>query len=129
MYFPAESLSFSHNPCVPFHFHLYLSQPSRTCYPASMIILDQTMLQTFAFGEEPIDHFYCLVDRIIRPDGIDLFSLLLTDPRNIDQQILEPDCLLMFKGDEIGSLIARGYLDRDNLHESMFHLAKKEGVL
>lgn len=91
--------------------------------------LDQTMLQTFEFGEEPIDHFYCLVDRNIRPDGIDLPSLRMTDPRNIDQQFRENGCLLMFTGDEVGSLIARGDLDQDNLHETIFDLAKKEGVL
>lgn len=91
--------------------------------------IHQTMLQTIELGTEPADIFYCLIDKTVRPEGMNLESLRLTDPRNIDQQFRENGCLLMFTGDEISSLIARGDLNPENLHESLFSLAQKEGVI
>lgn len=90
---------------------------------------ENTTLQLIEFGEKPSDKFYCLVDLNISPDGMDVDKLKLTDPRNFDLEFRESGCLMMFTGDEIQELINRGDLDEKNLHDSLFRLAQKEGVI
>lgn len=90
---------------------------------------DQTFLQKIEFGEEPEDIYYCLIDKKISPDGLNVEKMRLTDPRNIDRQFREQGCLLMFTGDEIASLINRGELDAENLHQSLFETAVKENII
>lgn len=89
----------------------------------------ETTLQLIEFGEQPEDKFYCLVDLNISPHGMDVEKLKLTDPRNFDLEFRESGCLMMFTGDEIEELISRGDLDEDNLHDSLYDLAIKEGVI
>ncbi len=89
----------------------------------------KTTLQLIEFGEQPEDKFYCLVDLNISPDGMDVEKLKLTDPRNFDLEFRESGCLMMFTGDEIEELISRGDLDENNLHDSLYDLAIKEGVI
>lgn len=88
-----------------------------------------TNLQRIDFGEEPADQYYCLVNLKISPDGLDLAKMRLTNPRNIDQEFRQQGMLMMFTGEEIESLINRGDLDRDKLHESLYQLALEEGVI
>lgn len=91
--------------------------------------LDQTFLQKIEFGEEPEDIYYCLMDKKISPDGLNVDKMRLTDPRNIDRQFREQGCLLMFTGDEIASLINRGELDGDDLHKTLFNTAVRENII
>lgn len=88
-----------------------------------------TDLEIIKFGDQPEDIFYCLVDLRISPNGLDVEKLKLTDPRNFDHQLRESGCLLMFTGQEIESLINRGDLSRENLHQSLIKRAVAEGVL
>lgn len=90
-------------------------------------IYERISLEVIEFGDEPEDRFYCLVDLKISPDGLNIEKLKLSDPRNFDQRLKESGCLMMFTGDEIGSLTARGDLDSDNLHHSLIDLSLKEG--
>ncbi|MCC5914186.1 MAG: hypothetical protein JJU46_07395 [Balneolaceae bacterium] len=95
-----------------------------------MMKLKQTSLQVIEFGEEPEDHFYCLVDLKISPDGIDVNKLRLVDPRNFDAEFRDSGCILMLTGDEISSLVGRGDLEGgDKLHESLYTLAVEEGII
>ena len=91
--------------------------------------LNQTFLQKIEFGDEPEDIYYCLIDKKISPDGLNVDKMRLTDPRNIDAQFREQGCLLMFTGDEIASLVARGELDGDDLHKSLFSTAIRENII
>jgi|GEM_PF-225341 len=91
--------------------------------------LNQTFLQKIQFGDEPEDIYYCLIDKKISPDGLDVDKMRLTDPRNIDRQFREQGCLLMFTGDEIASLINRGELDAEKLHQSLFETAVRENII
>lgn len=91
--------------------------------------LAQTKLQTIHFGDEPADIYYCLIDKRISPNGMDIDTLKLTDPRNIDRQFKDSGCLLMFTGEEIESLVNRGEADAENLHASIFELAKEEKIV
>lgn len=91
--------------------------------------MKNTKLEVVKFGSEPEDTFYCLVDLNRSPDGLDVESLKLSDPRNFDQTLRESGCLMMFTGDEMEELIRRGDVDGDHLHESLVELAKKEGEL
>lgn len=91
--------------------------------------LKNTKLQRIDFGDEPADRYYCLIDLKVSPDGLDLTKMRLTDPRNIDEQFRQHGMLMMFTGEEIESLINRGDLDRENLHESLYQLALNEGVI
>jgi len=91
--------------------------------------IDQTILQTFEFGDTPEDTFYCLVDLQVSPNGMDVEKMRLSDPRNIDLQFREKGCLLMLNGEELEEIIRRGDADRDNLHESIYQLASEEGIV
>lgn len=91
--------------------------------------LKDTKLQRIDFGEEPADQYYCLVNLKVSPEGLDLAKMRLTNPRNIDQEFRQHGMLMMFTGEEIESLINRGDLDRDKLHESLYNLALEEGVI
>ena len=90
-------------------------------------IYEQISLEVIEFGEQPEDIFYCLVDLKISPDGLNISKLKISDPRNFDQRLKESGCLMMFTGDEIASLTARGELDKKNLHQSLIDLGLKEG--
>jgi hypothetical protein len=91
--------------------------------------MKETKLEVIEFGDEPEDKFFCLVDLDVSPDGLDVSSLKLSDPRNFDQTLRDSGCLLMFTGDEMSSLINRGDIDPDNMHDSLVDVAIKEGVL
>ncbi|MDX1640720.1 MAG: hypothetical protein R3220_03425 [Balneolaceae bacterium] len=88
-----------------------------------------TKLQKIEFGDEPADQYYCLIDLKVSPDGLDINKMKLTDPRNIDQEFRNHGVLMMFTGEEIESLINRGDLDREKLHESLYERALGEGVI
>lgn len=91
--------------------------------------VSDTKLQTIEFGEEPEDIYYCLIDSRVSPDGLDIEKMRLSDPRNIDDEFRKQGCLMMFTGDEIEELVRRGDLDRSELRDSLYELAKREGVI
>lgn len=91
--------------------------------------MKKTKLEVIEFGDEPEDIFYCLVDLDVSPEGLDVSSLKLSDPRNFDKTLRDSGCLMMFTGDEMSSLISRGDIDPDNMHESLVDVAVNEGVL
>ena len=94
-----------------------------------MLPFDKTTLQIIEFGNEPEDKFYCLINLNVSPTGMNIEKLRLTDPRNFDLQFRESGCLLMFTENEIEELIQRRDIDRDSIHESLYGLARKEGIL
>ena len=91
--------------------------------------LEHTSLQKIEFGNEPYDIFHCLVDVRVSPGGLDINKMKLTDPRNIDQQFREAGCILLLTGEEVNELTKRGDLSSEKMHESLFELAVKEGVI
>ncbi|WP_242979013.1 hypothetical protein [Rhodohalobacter mucosus] len=91
--------------------------------------MKKTALQIIEFGNLPEDQFYCLINLNISPDGMNIEKLRLTDPRNFDLQFRESGCLLMLTEDEIEELIRRKEIDRDSIHESLYKLARQEGVI
>lgn len=94
-----------------------------------MIPINQTGIEELSFGEEKEDIFHILVNKNISPDGIDLEKLRLADPRNFDAALSSAGCIIMLNETEIDELSRRGELDRENLHQSLYELAKQEGVL
>lgn len=94
-----------------------------------MLKLENTGLEEFSFGDNPDDRFYILVNKKISPDGIDADKLSKADPRKFDQVLNDMGCILMLNGLEVTELCMRGELDNENLHESMFELARDEGFL
>lgn len=91
--------------------------------------MKKTSLEIIEFGDDPEDKFYCLVDAEISPEGLDVSSLKLSDPRNFDQTLRNSGCLLMFTGDEMKELINRGDIDPERMHESLVEVAVSEGML
>lgn len=91
--------------------------------------IDQTILQEIEFGKDRGDNYYCLIDQKVSPEGMNVDKMRLTDPRNIDLQFREAGCLLMMTGDEVDELIRRGDLLKADLHQSLFELALREGVI
>jgi hypothetical protein len=94
-----------------------------------MLEVKDTGLEEFSFGDDPDDLFYILVNKNISPDGIDVDKLSKADPRKFDAVLSDMGCILMLNGLEVTELCMRGELDNENLHESMFELAKDEGIL
>lgn len=91
--------------------------------------MKKTKLETVEFGDQPEDKYYFLIDLNVSPNGLDLTSLKLSDPRNFDETLRNHGCLLMLTGDEINELISRKEIDPGELHKSLVDLAVKEGVL
>ncbi len=91
--------------------------------------LKQTGLEEFSFGDAPDDVFYILVNKTISPEGIDINKLTQADPRNFDAALTEAGCILMLNQPEVEELQRRGEIDMDNLHKSLFGLAKREGLI
>lgn len=91
--------------------------------------IDQTILQEIEFGADRADKYYCLIDQKVSPAGLNIDKMRLTDPRNIDLQFREAGCLMMMTGDEVDELIRRGDLQNSDLHQSLFELALREGII
>ena len=94
-----------------------------------MLTLNDTALETFSFGNEEADKYYILINLKQNPNGIDIQKLASADPRAFDSVLSAMGCLLMLTGIEISELINRGDVDKQNIHESLFELARKEGII
>lgn len=94
-----------------------------------MLTKDDTKLEIFGFGDDDEDNFYCLVNLTKSPDGIDLEKLSMTDPRNFDEALNRMGCILMLRGDEVEELIKREEITGPDLHESIYDLAVREGII
>ncbi|MEX0719810.1 MAG: hypothetical protein WD059_04020 [Balneolaceae bacterium] len=94
-----------------------------------MLKKQDTGLEEFTFGDEAADFFYILVNKKISPDGINVEKLRLSDPRNFDSVLNDMGCIIMLNGIEVEELIKRGELQRDDLHTSMYELARDEELL
>lgn len=94
-----------------------------------MLKLKDTGLEEFSFGDDTDDKFYILVNKNISPEGIDVDKLSKANPMKFDSVLNEMGCILMLNGLEVAELCMRGELDNDDLHESMFELARDEGII
>ncbi len=94
-----------------------------------MMKKEDTKLEIFNFGNKPSDKFYCLVDRNVSPDGLDIQKIKLLDPRNFDQMLREMGCLTMLTELEVNELVKRGELKMIDLHSELYELCKKEGII
>jgi hypothetical protein len=94
-----------------------------------MLKLKDTGLEEFSFGDGSDDKFYVLVNKKISPDGIDVGKLSKANPMKFDSVLNEMGCILMLNGLEVAELCMRGELDNENLHESMYDLAKDEELI
>ncbi|HYW34001.1 MAG TPA: hypothetical protein VE868_01210 [Balneolaceae bacterium] len=94
-----------------------------------MLAKDDTKLEIFGFGDEDEDKFYCLVNLKKSPEGIDLKKLSMTDPRSFDDTLDDMGCILLLRGDEVEELIKREDITEANLHEGLYELAVREGVI
>lgn len=98
-----------------------------------MLSKDDTKLEIFGFGDEDQDTdqdtFYCLVNLRKSPDGIDLEKLSLADPRSFDEELNRMGCILLLRGDEIEELIRREEINDADLHQSLYDLARREGMI
>ena len=94
-----------------------------------MIDKKDTKLEVFGFGENASDKFYALVNLKKSPDGIDLKKLSLTDPRKFDDELNRMGCILLLRADEVEELIERGEIEDSDLHQSIYDLAVKEGMI
>lgn len=94
-----------------------------------MLTLNDTSLETFSFGDTEEDQYYILINLSKNPNGINMAKLAMADPRRFDAVLNEMGYVLMLSGTEINELINRGEVKKDSLHESLFELAKQEGVI
>jgi len=94
-----------------------------------MRTISDTSLETFQFGNNPEDRYYLLIDIVRNPNGVDLAKLANADPRSFDAVLADMGCILMLSGDEVQELIRRGDVDEQEKHESLFSLARAEGLI
>lgn len=94
-----------------------------------MLTLNNTSLETFSFGDSEEDKYYILINLQQNPDGVDIKKLASADPRAFDAVLSQMGCLLMLTGTEINELVNRDDIDSENLHQSLFTLAKREGII
>ena len=94
-----------------------------------MLKINDTGLEEFSFGDGAEDVFYLLINKKVSPEGIDMDRLRLSDPRNFDSLLNEMGCIIMINGLELHELKRRGEVDTENLHHSLFELARKEGLI
>lgn len=94
-----------------------------------MLTLEQTKLDVFSFGANADDTFYILINTKINPDGVDLDKLSGADPRFFDAILNAMGCVLMLNQQEVDELVSRGDLQKDDLHSSIFNLARNEGII
>tara|TARA_R110000868_G_scaffold408293_7_gene691098 strand:+ start:55897 stop:56184 length:288 start_codon:yes stop_codon:yes gene_type:complete len=94
-----------------------------------MLTLNDTSLETFSFGNSEDDKYYILINIQQNPDGINIQKLASADPRVFDSVLNEMGCILMLTGFELTELRNRREIDLNNLHESLFQLAKQEGII
>ena len=94
-----------------------------------MRTVNDTALESYQFGNKPEDKYYLLIDLIRNPNVIDISRLANADPRMFDSVLSEMGCVLMLSGDEMEELIRRGAVKEDEKHESLFNLARAEGLI
>ena len=94
-----------------------------------MITLDNTSLEYFSFGDNPDDEFYLLINTKLNPDPIDIERLKRISPTSFEHVLNDMGCIMMLDGHEVNELVRRGDADRENLHASLFEVAKREGIL
>ncbi len=94
-----------------------------------MLTLNDTSLETFRFGDSEEDQYYILINISKNPEGVNLGKLAMADPRRFDAVLNEMGCLLMLSGTEIRELSNRGDVQKEQLHESLFKLARQQGLL
>ncbi|MTI89577.1 MAG: hypothetical protein FH748_16605 [Balneolaceae bacterium] len=94
-----------------------------------MLKLKHTGLEEFSFGDEREDLYYVLINRKVSPNGLDLEKIRLADPRAFDRTLEQMGCLIMLNGEEVDELARRGDLNKNQLHKSLYELAKEEGFL
>ncbi len=94
-----------------------------------MLKKDHTKLEIFGFGDKQEDNFYCLVNLKKSPNGIDLEKLSMADPRRFDEVLNSMGCIFMLQGDEVEELINRNEITDADLHQSLYDLAVREGII
>ena len=94
-----------------------------------MLTLNDTSLETFRFGNTDEDIYYILVNLKQNPNGVDIQRLASVEPRTFDAVLASMGCLFMLTGIEVTELISRREIDSNELHSSLFKLAKQEGVI
>ncbi len=94
-----------------------------------MIKFNQTELEKISLGDDPQDNYVLLINKMVSPNGIDFEKLKLTDPRQFDSALNKMGCIVLLNELEIDELARRAELNRENLHESLYELAKEEGLL
>lgn len=64
-------------------------------------LLDKTYTQTFTFGNTPEDHFFCLMEKEVNPDGLNIEEMAAINPMRIENYLSENGCLLMIDGADV----------------------------
>lgn len=94
-----------------------------------MLTLNDTSLETYSFGSNEEDTYYILINLLQNPDGVDIQKLASADPRTFDTALNKMGSILMLTGVEIAELISRDLVNSNDLHKSLFTLAKQEGII
>jgi hypothetical protein len=86
-------------------------------------LLDKTYTQTFTFGDEPEDHFFCLMEKAVNPDGLDIEEMASINPMRIEDYLSSNGCIIMVDGADLLSHKDSLAIDGLELHQFLIQLA------
>lgn len=86
-------------------------------------LLDKTYTQTFTFGDSPEDHFFCLIEKQVNPDGLDIEEMASINPMRIEDYLSANGCLIMVDGSDVLSHKDSLAIEGLELHQFLIQLA------
>ncbi len=94
-----------------------------------MLRFEDTRLEIFRLGDSEEDNFYSLTNIKKNPKGLDAERLAKTSPLAFDETLHAMGCVLLMNHQDILQLKENEGLTDENLHQGIFEVAKKEGIL
>ncbi|MDV7392723.1 hypothetical protein RZS08_15250 [Arthrospira platensis SPKY1] len=91
-------------------------------------LLDQTFTQVFAFGDRPEDHFFCLIDRSVNADGLNVEEMAAVNPMRIEDYLQNNGCLIMIDGRDMLSIVDSLEVEGEALHRVLIQLARQQNL-
>lgn len=94
-----------------------------------MLSIEDTKLEVFSFSDDDNDKFYSLTNLKKNPDGLDIQKLSKTSPLKLDEVLNQMGCIVLLSSGDVEKLVANENIDTDNLHQEIYRLSEREGLL
>lgn len=88
-------------------------------------LMDDTYTQVFAFGDQPEDHFYCLLQTSVNADGLNIEEMAAVNPLRIEDYLQQNGCLIMIDGRDMLNIADTLEIEGEALHKVLVQLARQ----